>query len=260
MDYKNKYIKYKQKYLNLLRNNIQLEGKFNKKYILIDGTSSSGKTSLCEYLKKNNYNCIISANYINEMIQIKNNWLKTLLNDYITKNEIIKLEDYEQAKIMIKDAVKNDTAILDTVNQSKFIEIFQEMKLNDRLLIIVIYTSLPNLIRNLESKRLEGVYIGLTPFIQFSERYIKTTEDNNKIDILNKINFINLLKNNLKYEFENEDMLLNFANNMFKKMNINDDLDHWINLRDEYKCDYLLNTNEKSKEDIYKELGELLYK
>ena len=261
MDYKNKYIKYKQKYLNLLRNNIQFGGKFNKKYILIDGTSSSGKTSLCEYFTKINYNCIISANYINEMIQIKNNWLKTLLNDYITKNEISKLEDYEQAKIMIKDAVKNDKAILDTVNQSKFIEIFHEMKLNDQLLIIVIYTSLPNLIRNLESKRLEGVYVGLTPFIQFSERYVKTTEeDKNKIDIVNKINFINLLKNNLKYEFENEDMLLNFANNMFKKMNINNDLDHWIRLRNEYKYDYLLNTNEKSKEDIYEELDELLCK
>ena len=52
MNYEDKYIKYKQKYLNLTRNNIQSGGKFNKKYILIDGTSSSGKTSLCKYFKK----------------------------------------------------------------------------------------------------------------------------------------------------------------------------------------------------------------
>jgi hypothetical protein len=55
-------------------------------------------------------------------------------------------------------------------------------------------------------------------------------------------------------------MLLSFANDMFKKMNIDDDLNHWIKLRDEYKCDYLLNTNEKSKDDIYEELDELLCK
>jgi len=85
MDYKNKYIKYKQKYLNLIENNNQFGGKFNKKYILIDGTGSSGKTSLCKYFKKLDYECIISDDYVNEMIQIKNNWLKTLSNKYITK-------------------------------------------------------------------------------------------------------------------------------------------------------------------------------
>lgn len=55
-------------------------------------------------------------------------------------------------------------------------------------------------------------------------------------------------------------MLISFANDMFKKMNIDDDLEYWIKLRDEYKCDYLLNTNEKSKGDIYEELDELLCK
>ena len=85
MNYEDKYIKYKQKYLNLTRNNIQSGGKFNKKYILIDGTSSSGKTSLCKYFKKLDYKCIICDNYVNEMTEIKNEWLKTLSNNYITK-------------------------------------------------------------------------------------------------------------------------------------------------------------------------------
>lgn len=67
MNHEDKYIKYKQKYLNLKRNNIQSGGKFNKNYILIDGTSSSGKTSLCKYFKKLDYKCIICDNYVNEM-------------------------------------------------------------------------------------------------------------------------------------------------------------------------------------------------
>jgi hypothetical protein len=142
---------------------------------------------------------------------------------------------------MIRDAIKSGKAILDAIHQKKFIEIFNEMNLSEDLFIIVIYTNLSNLTRNLESRRLE-----------FPKRYIKTNEeDENKIDMVNRKNFIKLLKNNLKYEFENEEMLISFANNMFNSMNIDDDLNHWIKLRDEYKYDYLLNTNEKSKNDIY---------
>jgi hypothetical protein len=162
---------------------------------------------------------------------------------------------------MIRDAIKSGKAILDAVHKKKFIEIFNKINLSEELFIIVIYTNLSNLTRNLESRRLEGDYRGLSPFNQFPKRYVKTNiDDVNKIDLVNKKDFIKLLKNNLKYEFENEEMLISFANNMFNSMNIDDDLDHWIKLRDEYKCDYLLNTNEKSKNDIYKELDELMCK
>ena len=41
----------------------------------------------------------------------------------------------------------------------------------------------------------------------------------------------------------------------FKKMNIDDDDDHYIKLRDEYKCDYLLVTTNKTKKDIFNELN-----
>lgn len=162
MDYKDKYIKYKQKYLNLTGNNIQSGGKFNKKYILIDGTSSSGKTSLCKYFKKLDYKCICCDDYVDEMIEIKNNWLKTLSNNYITKKEKSELGDYEQAIIMIRDAVKSGKAILDAIHQKKFIEkfieIFNEMNLSKELFVIVIYTNLSNLAINLESRRLECDY------------------------------------------------------------------------------------------------------
>lgn len=259
MDYMKKYIKYKQKYLNFSENNNKSGGKFNKKYILIDGTSSSGKTSLCKYFKKLNYSCICCDDYVNEMSQIKNDWVKTLSNNYITKKEKSDLGDYEQARIMVRDAVASGKAILDAIHQKKFIEIFDEMNLGSELFVIVIYTSLPNLVRNLESRRKEGDYRGLSPFSQFSKRYIGTDEnDSNRIDLVCRKDFIKLLKNNLKYEFENEQMLINYANEMFAKMNIDDDLEHWIKLREEYRCDYLLNTNDKSKDDIYAELDELV--
>lgn len=40
-------------------------------------------------------------------------------------------------------------------------------------------------------------------------------------------------------------------------MNINDDRDHWIKLRPEYKYDYLLITTNKTKNDIFNELEKI---
>ena len=45
---------------------------------------------------------------------------------------------------------------------------------------------------------------------------------------------------NLKYEFKNKKELIDFANNIFEKIGINDDLNHNISVRDELEYDYLL--------------------
>ena len=37
-----------------------------------------------------------------------------------------------------------------------------------------------------------------------------------------------------------------------------DDNDHYIKLRDEYKCDYLLVTTGKTKQDIFDELNKII--
>jgi hypothetical protein len=41
-------------------------------------------------------------------------------------------------------------------------------------------------------------------------------------------------------------------------MNISDDKNHFIKLRDEYICDYLLITTNKTKDDIFNELKNLI--
>ena len=63
---------------------------------------------------------------------------------------------------------------------------------------------------------------------------------------------------NLKYEFKNKKELIDFANNIFEKIGINDDLNHNISVRDELEYDYLLNTNNKTKKQIYEEFNKLL--
>ena len=41
-------------------------------------------------------------------------------------------------------------------------------------------------------------------------------------------------------------------------MNIEDDYDHGIKVRPEFKYDYLLNTNGKTKEEVIKEIQTIL--
>jgi hypothetical protein len=43
-------------------------------------------------------------------------------------------------------------------------------------------------------------------------------------------------------------------------MNIHDDKDHYVKLRDEFNYDYLLVTTNKTKQDIFNELDEKVFK
>ena len=54
MDYLNKYLKYKTKYLEI-KNNDMIGGNKKNKFILVDGTSSSGKSTICKYFSKKDF-------------------------------------------------------------------------------------------------------------------------------------------------------------------------------------------------------------
>ena len=62
------------------------------------------------------------------------------------------------------------------------------------------------------------------------------------------------------HKFTGKKDLTEFCNKTFMTMNIEDDEDHGIKVRDEFKYNYLLNTNEKSKKEIFQELDVLFSK
>ena len=70
--YYNKYLKYKTKYLELKSNNMEhnnmdmIGGGKNNKFILVDGTSSAGKSTICKYFSKINFLCFQIDNYFND--------------------------------------------------------------------------------------------------------------------------------------------------------------------------------------------------
>ena len=93
-------------------------------------------------------------------------------------------------------------------------------------------------------------------FSQFADRYVKS--NTKKLGIVNREKFKKLLLKYFKYEFTNEEDLVRFSIDIFKKMKIKDDEDHYIKIRPEYKYDYMLITTNKTKSDIFKELSQIL--
>ena len=160
---------------------------------------------------------------------------------------------------MIDDAVKsNKNVLFDHISQKEIIN-YMNMKKYNNLYIIVVFTNLNDLARNLELRRKNGDRRSVFAFKQFSERYIKCkNNDLQKIEVINRKDFYKILLKYFKYEFKNEEDLIKFSNDIFSDMNIVDDSDHFIKLRNEYKYDYLLITTNKTKSEIFNELNKII--
>jgi dephospho-CoA kinase len=250
-NYKNKYVKYKNKI-------VQFGGTFNKNFIFVDGTSSAGKTTICTYFNAKGYKCLVGDDYSKKTYEKITEYKKTISNDYMPKNKMRSIYDISRTNLIIDDAIQAGNAMIDWVDQKTFVQLFEERGLAEQLYIIVVYTSLQNLARNLESRRKEGDPRGVFAFEQFAKRYVKAEENDNKIiDTVNRAQFKQILLDNFKYEFENENELNIFCNKIFGEMGISDDENHSIKLRPELHVDYLLNTHDKTKEDIYGELDKI---
>ena len=181
---------------------------------------------------------------------------KTIENKYMDADEKNNLfADVLYGK-MVGDALSAKKAILDDIEQEGLLKAFKAAGKEKKVFVLVVYASLKDLARNLNSRRIEGDARGVFAFEQFAQRYIKCIEsDPKKIDTVNLDNFITLLKN-FKYEFASEEELKTFAMKMFSNMDIKEDEggDHPIKLRDGFRCDYLLNTTGKTLDNINTEL------
>ena len=265
--YAQKYLKYKLKYINEENKNKHEKNKnmkggaITKKYIIADGTSSAGKTTLCKYFTQYGYKCIMNDDYNTKTGSEQNNFYKNIPNEYMSEEYIREWYINKLRELMVNDAINSSEgkAIFDDISQKELLLQLKKKNLLDDVFIIIVYANLETLARNLEHRRKEGDRRGKFAFNQFGNRYIKTESANKSLDIVNRGKFKQILLDNFKYEFENENELNNFANTIFKKMEIDDNNDHFIKLRDEFKYDYLLKTAGKTKEEIFNELQKIYF-
>ena len=181
--------------------------------------------------------------------------MKNIPNEYDTVNRRELLDQFWASKI-IDDTLEAGKGIIDIASPQMFIDEINRRGLNDKLYIILLYTSINDLARNIESRRIEGDPRGVFVFRQFAKRYTKTDKDG--IDIVNRKKFNKILLDNFKYDFKNKEELDKFSIDVFEKMNITDDKNYLIKVKDGIKYDYVLNTVDKSKEEIFKEVETIL--
>ena len=263
MDYKSKFLKYKGKYLSLKNNmNNQNGGSSTKSIIILGGTSSSGKSTIVKFFDSKKKYKGIGVEYVDYKLKNKINekfsdYLKNIQNEYATIS-LGKINKQFWASEMIDDGLKSGKKgiIIDTVDPQFYIEEINRRGLNDELYTILLYTGINDLARNIESRRIEGDSRGIFVFREFTERYTKINKDG--IDTVNRKKFNKILLDNFKYYFKNKEELDKFSIDIFEKMGITDDNDHLIKVRDEIKYDYLLNTVDKSQEEIFNELETIL--
>ena len=184
--------------------------------IFLSGTSSAGKTSILrEFPKK--YNTILLDDLLeNSKFTVCRN--KQLKNEFYTKKE--------KKEILIDCIHKKLIENLKEENVIDWVDWFDE---NDELLIdkylpnrfhVLVYTNVYDLVDNI-IKRMFTEPRGVWLFEdQFAKYYVKT---NNKKDSIDTINFNKFIKSleKVKWEFESEKDLVNFAKNVFNLLGIN---------------------------------------
>jgi RNase adaptor protein for sRNA GlmZ degradation len=218
-----------------------------KDIILIDGVSSSGKTTICKFYEKIGYYHIACDDFSDKAFNEMNGKLP---NEYIKRHDFGIQVDNRLHELMYEESKKHQKFIFDDISQD-IIKFFDRAS----IFIVEVHTSLLDIAKNIVSR--SGTEPrGVFPFEQFAERYIISTKEDS-IDKINRNEFINILKSHLKMHFESEDELLEFAKKIFETMKINDDDDHYIKLSSKFSYDYIIKTNNKSKEGIFEELHNL---
>lgn len=222
----------------------------DKKIVILQGVSSSGKTSIGNLFRDIGYDYIDSDNYIDKAIF---DIYKNIKNEYINDNKI-ELQTKERLSYYIMQAINN------TLNNKIIIVAGSTFKRNFNLpsIKILLYTSPNDLIRNVYNRNtkspnkddyraIHGV------FKNYTNKYI-STEKEVALDVVNRQDFINKLKNTVKFLFRSEKDLIKFGYDVFKNLNIYDNNNHYIKLRNIYKYDYICKTQNKTLKEIFSEI------
>lgn len=207
--------------------------------IILEGTSSSGKSSIVK-LFPNNYTKIA----MDDLEYNREEMFKKLKNRYYKTEETDKIfVDIMDKRLSSK--VKNKKKfIIDTVNMNGYPTI--QKYLPKDTLKVLLYTNLKDLVRNIDKRKTydsRGLYV----FNQFTNYFEKTDKIEYAIDKIKLPDFIKNLKN-IKYFFESEKDLKEYAKSTFEKMNIKDNKVHYIKPRYDGFDIILRSTDKTSKE------------
>jgi uridine kinase len=210
--------------------------------ILILGTSSSGKTSVVNEFPKNFKRKYEHDTTIPLFKKIKNKYID--LDKAITENLL---------KTLAEHAKSAKNSVIDDVDQSG--KILEYLPANT--IKVLLYADLKTMTDNLIS-RLDTNPRTIFIYKQYAKYYVKSNKKDEKEHVgkVNRKDFIEELKR-IKWNFKSEKDLIEFAHKIFADMEINDNNDHYIKIRNNF-YDLIINTKNKTPKDIYKEIESII--
>lgn len=215
----------------------------NPNKIFLFGTSSAGKTTISKWFIANGYTHISNDEY-GPVGAIE--FSKSLPNEYISREDLFEQGSTGVGKYMYEQSKNIPKVVYDDIGQ-------YILKFDNDIYTVVIHAPLDDLVRNILSRKYTSPR-GLNVYRQFAKLYTVATGDIVKISKVNKNDFIQALKDNFKSEFNSEQDLMKFANDIFSQLGIEDNETHWVGLRPKYTYDLIINTHGNSAEQIYQEI------
>ena len=224
--------------------------------IILNGTSSSGKTTIMKLLPKK-YKKVSLDEYrykvwCSREIEPHERLLK---NKYYTHKEKLKINVNQRWQYYKMEINNSNNFIIDTVLtlQGYHISSLKKYLSIKNLKCVLLFTNFSNLIRNIEKRRnYDPRTLGV--FNNFTDLYTYTDYKNEAIGVVCLKDFIKDLKN-VKYFFSSEKELITFAKKIFKQLKIKN-----IKLTKKYyikpvdKYDIVLDSTNKTPEQLIKEL------
>jgi hypothetical protein len=221
--------------------------------IILNGTSSSGKTSIVKLLPKNVKQISLDGFYdkVNRY-DIKPHQSLYKNKYYTEKHKYDIFIDYLWK--YYKSEIKNsNNFIIDLVETENPLSLTKYLSIKN-IKNVLLYTNLNSLIRNTDIRRSYEAR-DLFVFDQFTEIYTYTDNENEAIDIVCLKDFITNLKN-IKYFFSNEEELIKFAKKIFKNLNIKKlQINKNYYIKPIFKYDIVLNSTNKTSKELVKELS-----
>jgi hypothetical protein len=219
--------------------------------LIVEGTSSCGKTSITKLAAGCRVPIALDDISFSE---VSNRYHQRVPNEYISEDDRAEMRVSIYYELVVEQADGRDF-VFDTVPMDGGIELRNRFMPKDKLNILV-YASLPDLVRNLNARRNTDAR-GRFVFKQYRDLY--GTKKKRGVRALDKIDiatFIESLKD-IKYEFDSEEELVTFAKQIFKDLGIEDEKPLNIYPRcTEY--DIILNTRGKTVRQCAEELQDRL--
>jgi adenylate kinase family enzyme len=181
-------------------------------HILIIGTPSSGKSTLCKEFQKHGYTHISIDHFIDKCPPTLD------IDKYYDDDEYF-LQFYSYPMFNSAQTSTNTNIIFDDITPH-LIDIYN--KKDKDLFSVVLYTSLPTLIEHFYTRRTTE-YRTWSQFSHFTTLYKMTESETDYIDIIYKDQLRDLLKQKLKFLFYSEEDLYKKVDEFFSDLGCSED-------------------------------------